>query len=316
MQVMEVINEVDFFRDVGKWNLLLVEEKDRSHLIKRIKELNLGECFFFGEEEGFSSLMNEVMQPSLFGGQKVMVVLDCEKFSDEQWEEILKQEDCCGFFFKKSSTKSLEELFKGRGKILRLTAEKPWDRKNRLVKEVIESAFKDGVIISQPTAYRFVERAGNDLQLFHGELKKLRAFARGKSKLEDSDIDAIIRPLPEENLFKVSEELVWKGVRTPNFYLDGVSSLLQIIGAFRFQAYLGLKMVSHEDLKLPPWQEKKYRHKSKALGSDFFKKLLLLVYKAEQRSKQTSMNASAIFDILTLEVMALFSKSSGVFLKR
>ncbi|MCH9620699.1 MAG: hypothetical protein S4CHLAM20_01000 [Chlamydiia bacterium] len=316
---MEYTNEQDFFKEVKAKNLLLADDKDQAHLISRIKNSNVGECFFFDEERTFADLMNEIMQPSLFGGKKIMIVLDCSSYSGEQWDEIFKQEGSICFFFKKTSSKSLEERFKRCGSILRLTAEKPWDRKNRLVKEVVYTIHKDGVTISQPTAYRFVERVHNNLQLFHTELNKLRAYAKGKSKIEDTDIDAIVKPLPEENLFKVSEEVVWKGVFFPNFTLDGISNLLQIIGSFRFQAYLGLKILSHEEVKLPPWQEKKYKQKAKSMGDSFFKEILMIAFRAERRAKQSSITATAIFNLLSLELIRAFTRSSinqSAFLKR
>lgn len=311
MGFMEVMNENDFFAGVGHKNLVVAEDKDQAHLIGRIKGQKYGESFFFDEERDFSDVMNEIMQPSLFGGKKVMIVLECSSYTDKQWEEILEQPDAMCFFFKKSATKGLIDRFKKCGKVLRLAAEKPWDRKNRLVKEVVYAISKNGSQISQPTAYRFVERVFSDLQLFHQELDKLKSYTQGFPKVEDHHIDAVVKPLPEENLFKVSEDLVWKTKNPENFTLDSVSTLLQLIGSLRFQAYMGLKITSRDDIKLAPWQEKKYRQKAHALGDTYFKKLLRLIYKAEQRAKGSTITPASTFDILSLEILALGSPTSA-----
>lgn len=306
---MEAKDENTFFggQSFSK-NLLLVEEKDKPHLLARIKKKIPGEFFFFGEDHQFSDLMKEIMQPSLFGEKKVMIVFASDSYTEENWEEIFDQNHAELFFFKKTAKKSLVDRFIKKGAILRLLEEKPWDRKNRLVAEVVYTIHKDGVMISQPTAYRFVDRVFMDLQLFHNELTKLRAYSYGKKKIDDTDIDAIVKPLPEENGFKVSEEIIWKGTLPKNYTIDNSSSLLQIIGAFRFQAYLGLKMVSKESVKVPQWQEKKYKQKALSYGAEFFKKILTILFKTEERAKQTAITPKALFDLVSCEIASLSRK--------
>lgn len=283
-------------------NLLLVEEKDKPHLLTRIKQKAEGEIFFFGEEHLFSDVMKEIMQPSLFDEKKVIIAFACDSYAEEDWDKLFQQKEVQFFVLKKTAKKSLIERFVKQGAVLSLLEEKPWDRKNRLVSEVIYTIHKDGVMISQPTAYRFVERVFADLQLFHNELTKLRSYAYGKNTIEDSDIDELIKPLPEENGFKVSEEIVWKGNLPKNYTIDSISALLQIIGAFRFQAYLGLKILSKEEIKIPSWQEKKYKQKALSYGAGFFKKILTILFKIEERAKQTSLTPSMLFDLVSLEI--------------
>ena len=171
--------------------------------------------------------------------------------------------------------------------------------------EVVYAVHKDGIMISQSTAYRFIERIADNLTLFNSELEKLKAYAQGKEKIEDSDIDEITKPLPEENTFKVSEEIIWNQNPSVNFKVDTTSLLLQMIGTFRFQAYTGLKMLSNEDVSFAPWQEKKYREKANSLGINFFKKILILLFKAEKRAKSTTINPEMLFDLTIIEILAL-----------
>ncbi len=303
---METMNENDFFKGAKhQKNLLLAEEKDRPYLISRIKKEVGGECVVFTSEETFSDVLNEIFQPSLFGEDKIFIILDCEAYTDEQWTSLFGEKHYRMFFFKNTAQKTLIDRFKQGGAILRLTEEKPWDRKNRLIAEVIYTIHKDGVTISQGSAHRFVERTYTDLQLFHGELSKLRSYAFLKKHLTDKDIDDVVQPLPEENMFKVSEEMIWKGAIVNNVSIDRNTDLLQLIGAIRFQAYLGLRMVANQEVKIPPWQEKKYRQKSVSLGPNFFKQVLLKTFKAEERVKQSTISASASFDLLSLEIATL-----------
>jgi hypothetical protein len=303
---MEAMNENDFFKGPKhQKNLLLVEEKDRSYLISRIKKEVGGECVVFTSDETFSDLFNEIFQPSLFGEEKVFIVVDCEAYTDEQWVKIFDEKLYRMFFFKNSAPKALIDRFKQHGGVLKLTEEKPWDRKNRLISEVIYTIHKDGVTISQGSAHRFVERTFTDLQLFHGELAKLRSYAYLKKTLTDKDIDEVVQPLFEENMFKISEEMIWKDGLINNVSIDRNTDLIQFIGALRFQAYLGLRMTANQEVKIPPWQEKKYRQKSLALGPLFFKGVLMKTFKTEQRVKQSSISATASFDLLSLEIAAL-----------
>ncbi len=303
---MEAMNENDFFKGPKhQKNLLLVEEKDRPYLISRIKKEVGGECVVFSSDQTFSDLLNEIFQPSLFGESKVFIVVDCEAYTDEQWEKLFDEKHYQMFFFKNSAPKAFIDRFKQHGALLSLTEEKPWDRKNRLISEVIYTIHKDGVTISQGSAHRFVERTYTDLQLFHGELAKLRSYAYLKKNLTDKDIDDVVSPLPEENMFKISEEMIWKDARINNVSIDRNTDLLQFIGALRFQAYLGLRMASNQEVKIPPWQEKKYRQKSTSLGSFFFKQVLMKTFKAEERVKQSTISATASFDLLSLEIATL-----------
>ncbi len=308
---MEVRNEMPYFKseNVAK-NLVLAEVSDQPHLINCIKDAVKGEFFFFTEEHTFSNVMNEIIQPSLFGDKKVFIILSSEEYSDQEWDVLFQEKEAICFIFKTKVKKSLLEKFNAEGKVLSLIEEKPWDRKNRLVKEVIYTIHKDGVMISQPTAFRFVERVHTDLHLFYSELSKLRCFAESKKSLEDSDIDELIKPLPEENSFKVTEELIWNGQFPKHFIVDSPSLLLQILGAIRFQAYLGLKLLSSEGETIPLWQEKKYKQKAQSFGDAFFTKILALAFKAEQRVKQSTITPTALFDLISIEIVGIKTRYS------
>ncbi|MCH9812023.1 hypothetical protein K0U07_04580 [bacterium] len=302
---MEVKTEKDFFVGApSSRNLIVADEKDVPHLIKRIKEKVKGEVFYFGEEQTFSEMMNELLQPSLFGGEKIFIITNSESYSEEQWKLLFKEKEGQLFFLQKSAKKTPTEKFKKYGSFLSLTEEKPWERKNRLVAEAIYTIHKDGIQISQPVATSFVDRVFFDLHLFHTELDKLRAFAHGRQRIDERDIDALIAPLPEENAFKVAEEILWKGKLPENFPIDTISTLLQVIGAFRFGAYLGLKLLSKEPAKIPPWQEKKYKQKALHLGPHFFKKVLTTLFEIEERAKQSSLSPQHLFDLLVLQVLS------------
>ena len=285
--------------------MILADEKDFPHLIGAIKKEVEGEHFFFGEDHHFTDVMNELLQPSLFGGTKVLIITNSDAYTEKDWELLFKEKDGLLYFLKKSVKKSIKDMFKSAGATLSLLEEKPWDRKNRLISETIYSLAKEGIAISQPVAAVFVERVSVDLHLFHSELEKLKCYAINKKKIEAADINLLIKPLPEENVFKASEEIIWKGNLINNFTVDSISILLQAIGAFRFQAYLGLKMVAREPAKVPLWQEKKHKQRAVMLGSSFFKKVLSALFKAEERAKQTTLTPSALFDLLSLEIIAL-----------
>jgi DNA polymerase III delta subunit len=306
---MEVKDENTFFKGQKfAKNLILVEEKDRPYLITKIKEEEKGQILFFDETKTFSDLMGEVNQCSLFDEKKILLVFNVENYSEENWDQIFNDKQNVFYFFIRDAKKSIQERFTKDGGILSLLNEKIWDRKNRLTAEVVYTIHKNAVVISQSCAYRFVERTFFDLQLFHNELLKLCSYCYSKKKIEIEDIDALV-PLPlEENSFKISEEMVWERKGADNFKVDSTSTLLQIIGAFRFQAYLGLKILSKENVNIPPWQEKKYKQKANNFGPLYFKNIILLLFKIEQRAKQTHLCPSALFDIACLEILALARK--------
>lgn len=302
---MEVKTEQEFFSaKIASRNLIISDEKDVAHLIKEIKDKVSLEVFYFGEEQTFSGMMNELLQPSLFGGEKVFIITSSENYTKEQWELLFKEREGKLFFFQKAAKKNVQELFKKQGVYLSLLEEKPWERKNRLISEAIYTIHKDGVQISQPVATRFVDRVHTDLHLFHSELDKLRIFAKNKQKIEEKDIDALIAPLPEENAFKVAEEILWKGHLPTNFSVDTISMLLQSIGAFRFQAYLGLKLLSKEPTKIAPWQEKRYKQKAIQLKTSYFKNVLTILFHIEERAKQTTLAPQPLFDLCALQIIA------------
>jgi len=302
---MEETNEITYFKN-GKAlkNLVLSEVADQPYLIHCIKEEVGALVLFFSEGHCFSDVRKEMMQRSLFGDKRIFVLLSTDEYTDQEWEEVFQDKEIIFYFLKTRAKKSLVDRFKRDGGVLSLLEEKSWDRKNRLVKNVIYAIHKDGVMISQPTAYRFVERVYTDLSLFYNELSKLRSFARGKKQLSDFDVDEIVKPLSEENSFKVTDDLIWKGQFPKHFIVDNASLLLQMLGAMRFQAYLGLKLLSSESVNLPLWQEKKYKERAERLGDDFFKKILKFVFKAEGRVKQTSNAPAVIFTILSMEIVA------------
>jgi DNA polymerase III delta subunit len=302
---MEEKNEISYFKHgVFSKNLFLAEPSDYPYLIQSIKKGVKGEVFFFSEGALFSDLINDIFQPPLFGEKRVFIILSCDEYTDEEWDLLFQEKGEICFFFTSKAKKALIERFSKEGGVLSLIEEKPWDRKNRLLKEVIATFHSDGVFISQPTASLFVERVYGDLYLFTNELFKLRSFAQGKKSIEEKDIDELIPPLPEENTFKVTEDLVWKGEFAKHLLVDSSSLLLQMIGAIRFQAMLGLKLLSVSGGGVAPWQEKKYKQKAQSLGDTFFKKVFTLTFKAENRVKQTTSPPSAIFDFLSIQIIA------------
>lgn len=289
---------------------MVAEEKDRPFLVKQIQQRKEGECLFFDSDQKFSDLQSVLNQPSLFSPARVVICLQCDQFSQEQWNEIFSYHDVIFYFFKNTIKKSLAERFDEKGAILFLTQEKPWERKNRFISDLMSLFRKKRITISQGTVQRFVETVPLDLLGYYQEREKLLSFASTKKKITDEDIDAIFSPIEEENGFKVTEEIVWQGKMEANFSVQSVQTLLQIIGAFRFQAHLGLKLLSNETVKMPPWQEKKYAEKAKRLREAYFIQILSVLLDAEMRVKQSNISPSFIYTMITMHIVTKFQNET------
>lgn len=143
-----------------------------------------------------------------------------------------------------SSGKNITALYnKGKKEIvvLDLSAEKPWEEKQRLQKWLVQLVHSQKKQIAADAVEAIFERLPCDRLLLSQEMEKLICYVGEKTAITKGDVETICSTSVEHNFFQIAQQLVWGGLKTPPDFND-ISTLLPLIGLLRNQLEMGLKM--------------------------------------------------------------------------
>lgn len=91
-----------------------------------------------------------------------------------------------------------------------LSLEKPWDRKERLIRWLIHLAGKEKKVLTPPVAKQWLEKTKSDFTALCSELDKWIAFAGNSSELKLSMLEKIESEQAVQVGWKLSEALLWE----------------------------------------------------------------------------------------------------------
>jgi DNA polymerase-3 subunit delta len=271
------------------------------------------------------ALFSQLNSPSLFGGASIIVLDEIDKLKKEGWEALYAYiEHPSSFSFLilgASPVKNLTTLYqKGKKELvaLDLSDEKPWDRKARLQRYLVQSAHRENKTLNSDAAAYLLEHIGLDLSRLDQELLKLICFVGEEKQIRLEEVKAVCSGEKEVNTWQLAEMLVWEAGSLDigkSIELSGLSWLLPFIGQIRYQLQLGLQIaayleqgvsVSEVSQKFPQVRGIDKRISSlRRYTSSYFRKALHALFDTELLAKNSSCNPALLLDLLIFKLNCL-----------
>ncbi len=223
-----------------------------------------------------------------------------------------------------STSKALSELYaKGKKELIvcDLSEEKPWDRKDRLRRTLLDKAVKAGKQLSGDAVGYLLENIGLNLSGLEQELVKLITYVGDRREITLQDVHVLCGVQKSLNAWQLAEAIVWKESLPRSEEPVDLAMLLSLFSPLRLQLQQGLilsvlvergaaqeEIVHYLPMVKPAALEKmmlivKRRH------SGFFKRALDLLFDIELLTKNSSFEPGLLLD-LVLTKMAVLSNST------
>ncbi|MDJ0651434.1 MAG: hypothetical protein QNJ27_00215 [Simkaniaceae bacterium] len=221
--------------------------------------------------------------PSLFSSKRTLI---CDEAAEK---EIPKLEDLVLIFTGKTPPPCYKKMEK-EGITLDLMHEKPWERKSRLQRWLVEYARDQGKALGVNVATYFIDFSHADFARLLQELDKVIAYS-GKSKSLSLEMVKEICSLdPVQSGWQLSEAVVLGGA-----VQFGDTDLYALIGQLRYQLQIGLEIALAK--KLPKASPKKIeKFQRSGLKPSYFVEGLKELFNLEMNLRSNLSNQGLLFD--------------------
>lgn len=225
----------DTYRSRQKLNEIIGE-------YKKIHKSGLNLQYFNGEKTDFQKFKEETQSVSMFSEKKLIILentFDNAQFKKSfisDYKKFVDSDDVILFYESGEipTTDSLCKLLKKTGKSQEFQALKYPKLKNWAEKEFA----KEQTEISPEALERLINFVGNDLWQMAQEIKKLVNYRNGK-KIETDDIELLVRPTIETDIFKTIDSLAEKNKKRAleliHKHLERGDSPLYLLSMINFQ---------------------------------------------------------------------------------
>ncbi len=219
-----------------------------------------------------------------------------------------------------SSAKSLTELYtKGKKELIAcdLSDEKPWDRKDRLKRFLIDYVAKVGKKWQAEAVEHLLEHVGLTLPGLEQEADKLITYVGERRELTLSDVLSLCAAQKSSTIWQMAETIVWRDTPFKTDEALDLSGLLPLISQLRTQLQQGFTLSILLEKKLP-WGEiapyfpsvkpaalDKMVPVCKARQSPFFKRALDVLFDVELMAKNSSFEPALILDLFVTKLTVL-----------
>ncbi len=268
-----------------------------------------------------SEVVNQLNSRSLFGSARIVVCDGLEKLKKSGWEPLLAYAESPSTFshliLGSSSAKNTTDLYqKGKKElvVLDLSEEKPWDRKTRFQRYIIEYTLKEGKTLSLDAALHLLDHIGLDLPSLEQELTKLICYVGERKAIALSDVEQICATEKTVSTWQLSEMIVWEAKAvSPPLAID-LSWLLPFLGQLRYQLQIGLQLAVMIDThmllgdmakQLPQLRGALFDKRmavAKQRGQEYFRSGLQSLFEIEVLAKNSGGTAVLLFDLLTAKL--------------
>jgi DNA polymerase-3 subunit delta len=217
-----------------------------------------------------------------------------------------------------ASGKSLVDLYaKGKKDLIAcdLSDEKPWDRKDRFKRMLMDYAAKVGKRLSGDALEHLLENVGLNLPGLEQEVEKLITYAGERCELTLEDVHSLCSAQKSATLWQLAEAIAWKEP-FPKLDID-LNLLFPLFSQLRTQFQHGLTLsillergTPYADIasyvpSLKPGTLDKMLPSAKARRSSFFKCALDLLFDVELMAKNSSLDPALILDLLLTKLTLL-----------
>ncbi len=219
-----------------------------------------------------------------------------------------------------SAGKGLADLYaKGKKEVIvcDLSEEKPWDRKERFKRYLIDKAMKAGKRWHGDAVDSLIENIGLNLPSLDQELGKLITYSGDKGELTLRDVQMLCAVQKSSSLWQLVEMIVWKEEPPRIEEIVDLSLLLPLLSQMRVQLQHGMLLAvllergaAHAEISrylptIKPSTLQKMLPVAKARRLGFFKKALDQLFEIELMAKNSSFEPGLILDLFLAKITLL-----------
>lgn len=219
-----------------------------------------------------------------------------------------------------SSSKSLSDLYaKGKKELIScdLSEEKPWDRKDRLKRSLVDFAANAGKRLNGDAVEHLLEVVGLNLPGLEQEVEKLITYAGERRELTLQDVHALCAAQKSSTFWQLAEAIVWREGWPKIEEGFDLSGLLPLMAQVRTQLQHGLSLtillekrtpsgeIAHYFPSVKPAALDKMLLACKSRQSSFFKRALDLLFDVELMAKNSSFDPTLILDLFQTKIALL-----------
>ncbi len=287
---------------------------------KKVHKTGLNFKSFEGKEFPFEDFENESKTSSMFKEKKLTVLKNIfsDKKNQEKFIEILKglrQADDIILIFEEGKPDSRALLYKFLKKHSKSQEFKLLEGAT-LEKWLKDQFVKLGADINQEALGKLILSAGNDSWQLSNEVKKLASFKR-KGKVEAKDVDLLVKPRIESDIFKTIDAIAQKKRKAALVLIhkhlekgDNPLYLLTMIN-FQFRNLLMIKDLMEKNQPyytiqkitgLHPFVVKKSYEQASSFSLRELKKIYQKIFEADLAIKRGKMGAEVALDLLLSKV--------------
>jgi DNA polymerase III subunit delta len=289
-----------------------------------------------GSQGGLDAMIDGLNTTSLLLGKQVLYLDGIDKLKKGALTPIAdyaaKPSPFSYLLLGASSSKGLTELMtKGKKELIAcdLSEEKPWDRKDRIKRMLMDFAAKSGRKISGDALEHLLENGGLNLPGLEQEIGKLITYAGERKEIGIQDVHLLCPVQKSLTLWQLAEAIAWKDAPPKTEELLDLGTLLPLLSQLRIQFQQGMtaavlleRGVSHSEMApyfptLKPATLDKILPIAKARQSPFFKRALGVLFDIELMAKNSAFEPALILDLLLTKLTLLkrhyalsFSQSS------
>jgi DNA polymerase-3 subunit delta len=225
-----------------------------------------------------------------------------------------------------NAAKNLSDLYtQGKKELIvcDLSEEKPWDRKERLKRFLIDEAAKAGKRWQGEAVDYLLENVGLQLSSLDQELAKLLAYCGERGELTLKDVRSLCFSEKNSTLWQLAEAIIWSEEPPRIDETADLSLLLPLVSLLRQQLQQGMVLAillergaTHTEINhhLPTVKASaldKMVPAARGRTSAFFRRALDLLFEIELMAKNSSFEPSFILDLFIAKI-TLFKKKHAL----
>lgn len=267
------------------------------------KEGKIAVLSFDGAEQ-WPRILEELSTLCTLGPIRVVIVQEGDKLKKNALDALsaLLLKPSFSAYLILSAAKSLAAFYESAKKELvlcDLSAEKPWERKERLKTHLVKMAASEKKTIAPDAVNDLLERVGAEYAQLEQEMKKLLCYCADKPQISSADV-ALLCPMEKgASVWQLAEAIVWQeNAPAVDPGLD-TSSFLFLLTQVRVHLQQG-KLLAHGGTSsfFKPQLLEKIAPVARKRQEGFFTRGLQLTFEMEMLAKQASLTPVILADML------------------
>lgn len=264
------------------------------------------------------NILEQLNTRPLLGEQPMVVCNGIEKLNKNQWQQLasyIENPSPFGVLILHSTGSKLSSEFYHKLKkelvVLDLSEEKPWERRSRFERYLVEIAQRENYRLSPEAAGFLLDHLGLELAGLEQELRKLMCYVGECGEITLNDLFAVSAFRDNMTLWQMAEAIVW-GENMGALLPDEIEGALALVGALRYQLQLGLQLASmlirslqpqEIALQLPQLKRSlldKRISETKKRGSIYFHQGMIHLFDLEFQLKNGGGDPLLLFDLFKM----------------